>query len=100
MDERERQRDEYNGGKFPNRGDSGLALSEFLDSAGVNGERTSVSTPGVTMAPGEDAMPRRRATDFSAANEFPFPRTDYIIASVGALGFIAGWLCSTLARRR
>ena len=32
---------EWKGGKFPNRGDQGLALSEFIDAAGVNSRETT-----------------------------------------------------------
>ncbi len=31
---------EYNGGKFPNSGEKGLGLEEFIDSAGVNSANT------------------------------------------------------------
>jgi hypothetical protein len=93
MNENDETREQHHGGKFPNRGDTGLALAEFIDSA------VATSSRNATVESASEPL-RRRATDVSATGEFPFPRTDFLLVAVGALAFIGGWLMSTLARKR
>lgn len=47
----------WNGGKFPNRETKGLALEEFIDSAGVNSRSTAPGSPDESENQGDRKEP-------------------------------------------
>lgn len=79
---------EYNGGKFPNHGDSGLGLSEFIDTAGVNNQETAP----LGTKPEGTAAAAKTVPSLGGATGSPreFDSTGKILAGA-ALGLLAGW---------
>lgn len=47
----------WNGGKFPNHETKGLAIEEFIDSAGVNSRETAPGIPDESVNRGERQEP-------------------------------------------